>query len=111
MENGVLVEGKQEIIEEMGERLFVGRGNVTAGEFEVNVAMPIEISGNYRPATMNLYAVSDDTSRDACGVNREFYVYGFASDVEPDNNAPVIEFFGLNTEGFRSDKPSTPHQW
>ncbi len=102
VENGVLVEGKQEIIEEMGERLFVGRGNVTAGEFEVNVAMPIEISGNYRPATMNLYAVSDDTSRDACGVNREFYVYGFASDVEPDNNAPVIEFFGLNTEGFRS---------
>lgn len=97
-----VIEGVEQVFEEMGERLFVGRGDVTNGEFSVNVAMPMEISGNYRPATLNMYAVSDDATRDAYGVNRGFYVYGYASDVEPDTQAPVIEYFGLNTEGFRS---------
>ena len=100
--NGDVIEGKELVINETGERLFVGRDNVVNGEFKVKVAMPMEISGNYRPAALNLYAVADDGSREAYGVDRGFYVYGYASDVEPDTNAPVIEYFGLNTDAFRS---------
>ncbi|WP_300300624.1 type IX secretion system sortase PorU [uncultured Muribaculum sp.] len=102
MKDGNIIEGKELVINEMGERLFVGRDNVVNGEFKVKVAMPMEISGNYRPAALNLYAVAGDGSREAYGVDRGFYVYGYASDVEPDNNAPVIEYFGLNTDGFSS---------
>ncbi len=108
--DGTIIEGVEKVFDEMGERLFVGRDNVVNGEFTVKVAMPMEISGNYRPATLNMYAVTDDGTRDAGGVDRNFYVYGYASDVDPDNQPPVIEFFGLNTEGFRSGQTvnSTP---
>ena len=101
-DDGSVVDGTKEAFDEIGERIFVGRAPVKAGEFSVKVAMPMEISGNYRPATLNLYAVSDDNTRDAVGISRKLYVYGYANDVERDTVAPVIEYFGLNGDKFRS---------
>jgi hypothetical protein len=108
--DGTVTEGVESIFDQTGERLFIGRADVTNGEFSAKVSMPLEISGNYRPATLNLYAVNNEGTLDAGSVNRNFYVYGYASNVDPDNTPPVIEFFGLNSEGFRSGQTvnSTP---
>jgi hypothetical protein len=108
--DGTVTEGVESIFDQTGERLFIGRADVTNGEFNAKVSMPLEISGNYRPATLNLYAVNNEGTIDAGSVNRNFYVYGYASNVDPDNVPPIIEFFGLNSEGFRSGQTvnSTP---
>ncbi len=94
-------EDKEITFEEQGDRLYVGRETVKDGAFRFNISMPSEISYNFRPAALNLYAWSDD-GRDASGVNRDFYVYGFEENADADTEAPVIEMFGLNSPAFRS---------
>lgn len=95
-------EAKDSIIEEMGERLFIGRGEVKDGRFSLKVDMPTEIASNYRPATLNIYAYDTSTGRDAVAVTRGFYVYGFDDSDNSDTTPPVIELFALNSESFTS---------
>lgn len=90
------------IIEEMGEPLFIGRGEVKDGRFSLQVDMPGEIASNYRPATMNIYAYDPSTGSDASVVTRQFYVFGFDESDNSDTTPPVIELFALNSEGFKS---------
>ncbi|WP_289857160.1 type IX secretion system sortase PorU [uncultured Muribaculum sp.] len=94
-------DGKNITFQEMGEKLFVGRSKVENGEFTITLDMPSEIASNYRPATMNIYADSDNGA-DASGVTRDFYVYGYDDSDNSDIEAPVIELFALNSESFRS---------
>lgn len=98
-----LAHGKGEAItfEEQGDRLYVGKEQVKDGKFSFNLSMPSEISYNFRPAALNLYAWSE-TGSDASGVNRDFYVYGYAEDATADTEPPVIELFALNNSGFTS---------
>ncbi len=90
------------IIEEMGERLFIGRGEVKDGHFSLQVDMPGEIASNYRPATLNVYAYDTASGMDAVAVNRNFYVYGIDESENTDTTPPVIELFALNSESFTS---------
>jgi len=75
---------------------------VENGKFTLQVSMPAEISENFRPATANMYAISDDNSNSAIGVNKDFYVYGYDESAEEDTEAPVIESFYLNHSSFKS---------
>lgn len=95
--------------EQQGDRLMAGSGEVKNGEFEITVNMPSEIAGNFRPAALNMYAVANDGT-EACGINRDFYVYGFCADAETDTVPPVIEAIALNHESFVSggEVNSTP---
>lgn len=93
--------GEEIAFEEMGDRLYVGRGKVEGGHFSVEVSMPSEISSNYRPATLNVYAFTPDGT-DAVGVSRRFYVYGYDDDAPADDTPPVIETLALNSETFAS---------
>lgn len=93
-------ESKELIFEEMGERLFIGRGEVKEGRFSLNVDMPSEIASNYRPATISIYAYDNTTGADASVVSRDFYVYGFDEDNNSDLVPPVIELLALNSESF-----------
>lgn len=90
------------VFEEMGERLYIGRDKVTDGEFRLTMSMPADIASNYRPATLNIYALADDKSHDAIGVTRNFYVYGYDDSANSDDTPPVIESFGLNSATFSS---------
>lgn len=91
--------GKAVTFEEMGSRLYSGRGTVSGGRFEIEIMMPSEIADNYRPATLNMYAVGDD-GRDAVGLTRDLYVYGYDDQMAPDTTAPVIEYAYLNHSSF-----------
>ena len=63
--------------------------------------MPSEIASNFRPAALNLFAVSND-KQEAIGCNRDFYVYGFDETAQADTIAPTIEYYYLNHETFKS---------
>lgn len=81
-----------------GERLTVSNDSIVGGNFKINVSMPAEIAGNYRPATVNLAAFNSDAR--AAGVNRNFYVFGedlTASDTIP----PTIDNIYINHPSFR----------
>lgn len=92
--------GVESTFEEQGDRLYVGRDSIRDGRFNIKVAMPVEIASNFRTAAMNMFAYSAD-GRDAYGVNRDFYVYGYDDSREDDLTPPVIEYFALNSRAFR----------
>lgn len=89
-----------ETFEEYGDRIYCGSTKVTAGRFSLTVAMPSELTQNYRPATMSLYAYSTEDDREAVGVSSDFYAYGYDTTVADDDTAPVIESFVLNHSDF-----------
>ncbi len=93
--------GVESVYDQRGLRLYAGTDSVRHGRFRLKVAMPVEISDNYRPAEMTLYARSGD-GREAIGVNRAFYVYGYDDTAVPDTVAPVIEELYLNHSTFRN---------
>lgn len=86
--------------EVFGGRVFTGSAKVTNGKFTINVAMPTELSQNYRPASMGSYAYDDTTDDEAIGLFRGFYVYGYDEDAPADNQPPVIESMVLNHSSF-----------
>lgn len=94
-------DGDPVTFEQQGDKLYQGSGKVEGGSFRVDINMPSEISDNYRPAMLNMYALSDDGTQEAIGVSRNFYVYGFDESAEPDNLAPEIEYAYLNHETFK----------
>lgn len=87
--------------EDQGDRLLAGGGKVENGRFAIKLIMPAEIANNYRPAALNMSADATD-GRSAMGCERDIYVYGTDENAEPDTEAPVIEFLGLNHSSFRS---------
>ncbi len=95
-------EGKQVTFDEQGSLLYSGRAPVTNGEWEITFAMPSEVTHNFRPAAMNMYATTADGTSDAVGCNRDFFVYGFDESAAPDDVPPVVEYAYLNHDSFRS---------
>lgn len=94
-------DGKESIFEKIGSRLFVGSDSVKHGQFRINISMPAEISDNYRPAALQLYA-KNSLNDDAVGMNRQFYVFGYDEASETDTVAPRINEFYLNHSSFKS---------
>ena len=92
-------DGSAEPFQEQGGKLYSGRDSITDGRFTLRVPMPAEISDNYRPAAINLYASAND-GREAIGCNRQFYIYGYDETASPDDTAPTIEYAYLNHESY-----------
>ncbi|MDE6098492.1 MAG: type IX secretion system sortase PorU [Muribaculaceae bacterium] len=92
--------------ENMGGRIASGSAKVSNGKFSFTIAMPEEVAQIWRPATLNMHAVSDDSETgaaslsDAAGVNNSFYVYDTDTEVAPDTKAPTIEWLAVNHPGF-----------
>ena len=95
-------DGAEADFESHGQRVYTGSTVVKDGRFSINVAMPQELSQNFRPATMSLYAYSTDSDIDAVGLCNDFYVYGFDDTAAADTIAPTIESLVLNHEDFNS---------
>ncbi|MDE5659121.1 MAG: hypothetical protein K2I25_08860, partial [Muribaculaceae bacterium] len=96
--------GKPVTFEQHGNRLFAGNDSVKAGQFKVRIAMPSEITNNFREATLSLVAKenSGNTVSDyAVTANRDFYVFG-TDDTVKDDMPPVIKSIYLNHPSFRS---------
>lgn len=92
-------EGARVTFEEQGEKLYTGRDSVRNGRFNVRIAMPAEVAGNFRPAALNMHAIATD-GREASGCNRQFFVFGHDDSADTDSIAPSIEFAYLNHETF-----------
>ncbi len=84
-----------------GNKLYSGSCRVVDGRFSLSVAMPSDISENFREATIVLAAYSDDNSVEASGLDHNCYVYGFDETVGEDTEAPVIELLAANHPTFR----------
>lgn len=93
--------GAQVTFEQQGNRLYAGSGIVTGGEFAVTVPMPAEVSDNFRPAALNMYARAE-SGEEASGMNRDFYVYGFDDTAEADTVPPTIDHIYINHETFNN---------
>lgn len=87
-------------------RLFTGKVKVTGGEWSATLMLPSEITDNYSPALINLYAVSDD-GREANGSCEKLYVYGY-DDSSDDSEGPEISRFVINTDNFRNGDRIAP---
>ncbi|MDE6402766.1 MAG: type IX secretion system sortase PorU, partial [Muribaculaceae bacterium] len=60
--------GKKHTFEQHGKRLQAKVDSVKDGLFTAHVVVPSEIADNFRPATLNMYAIADD-GRDAVGIS------------------------------------------
>lgn len=95
-------EGEEVTFEQKGELLFTAAGAVTDGRFTITVQMPANIADNYRPTTLSMYASGSNPAdlRQAVGVNRSLYAYGYDEDAEGDLEPPVIHSLALNGDAF-----------
>ncbi len=85
--------------EQQGERVAAGRARISDGAFEISFTMPSEISDNYRPGAMTLFAVDENGSQ-ASACFRNFYLFGTDDTATADNLPPAIEYMHLNHESF-----------
>lgn len=99
--------GERVTYEEQGSLLYAGRDSVASGRFSIEFAMPQEIADNFRPAAINIYARASDL-REAVGVERRLYVYGYDDTAEADTIAPVIEYAYLNHASFTNGDVVNP---
>ena len=90
------------VFDQQGSKIFAGVAKAKGGRFSIQAAMPAEIANNFRPATVNMYAHSAADSREAIGVCRQVYVYGYDEGQPVDTVPPVIESIVLNHSSFRS---------
>ena len=100
----VLKDGEYETMlpfDEHGDKLYAGSCRVTNGQFELTVAMPSDITDNFRVATISMFAYADDRQTEASGLDRSCYVYGYDEDAAEDTEAPVIELLAINHPTFR----------
>lgn len=93
-------DGRKIPFQETGAKIYSGRDSIKGGSFKMRIAMPESISENYRPATMNMYAMAHDGSEEAMGMYRDFYVYGYDDSALPDTIAPAIDEMYLNHPTF-----------
>lgn len=94
--------------DEHGEKLYSGSCRVSGGRFELTVAMPSDISDNFREATISMSAYSDDAMTEAAGLDHTCYVYGYDEEAAEDNEPPVIELLAINHPTFRSGDEVNP---
>jgi len=95
-------EGDTIPFEIQGNKLLSVSAPVSSGKFHARLAMPADISDNFRPAMLNMYAASADGAREAVGVSRDLFVYGIDETSPADTEAPSIDTFVINHNGFRS---------
>lgn len=103
-------EGKQVTFEQIGEKLFTARGQVKDGKFTIKVQMPGQLADNWRPATLSLYATADGKSdlRQAAGLSRDIYAYGYDDTTPDDSVPPVVHSLVLNGDGFKDGQKVNP---
>lgn len=94
-------QGRSVVFDEHGSLLVAASGNVTDGQFSVSFTMPGDIADNFRPSTIEMYAVGND-SIEAFGVDRNIYVYGYDEQGLRDTIPPVISYIGLNNDNFEN---------
>lgn len=100
-------DGKVMVYNDRKNRLYSGKTEVKNGEWTATLMLPSAIENNYSPALLNVYACSD-AGTEAAGATDNFYVYGYAENIEEDTEGPDIKFLALNTPGFKNGQLVNP---
>ncbi|MDE7349795.1 MAG: type IX secretion system sortase PorU [Muribaculaceae bacterium] len=89
--------GKDTIYPDRPVKLAMGSTTVTQGKWSASILMPSEISNNYSPAMITLYAYDPIMKMEANGSTDRLFVYGYNMDSPEDTEGPVIESFGVGS--------------
>ncbi|HTO15281.1 MAG TPA: type IX secretion system sortase PorU [Edaphocola sp.] len=79
--------------------LFKGIASVVNGKFSINIIIPKDINYDIGNGKLTFYAF--DEQEDAAGNNNNFYVGGFSTFAETDNEGPVVKPY-IDNNKFRS---------
>lgn len=89
--------GKETVYQDRTTKLATGSTTVTDGRWSATILMPSEISNNYSPALISLYAYDPQLKTEANGSTEMLYVYGYDGDMPDDSEGPVIESFSIGS--------------
>lgn len=87
--------GIESVYQDRKDKLATGSTTVIDGRWEATLLMPSEISNNYAPALMTLYAYDPVMKTEANGSTDMLYVYGYDYDAAEDSEGPRIQGFGV----------------
>ncbi|MDE5871945.1 MAG: hypothetical protein K2H22_08390, partial [Muribaculaceae bacterium] len=89
--------GQDTVYQDRSTKLATGSTQVTDGRWATTILMPAEISNNFSPAMISLYAYDPAMKTEANGSTDMLYVYGYDVDSSEDLEGPVIESFGVGS--------------
>lgn len=89
--------GRVEVFQDQSSKLATGRVNAKGGLWKANIQLPAEISNNYSPAFLSLYAYDKTLKSEAGGSTDRLFVYGYDTSAAEDGKGPEIEGFGVNS--------------
>lgn len=89
--------GVDTVYQDRSSKLAIGSTMVKDGEWAATILMPAEISNNFSPALISLYAYDPTLKTEATGSSDMIYVYGYDEDSLDDFEGPVIESFGVSS--------------
>lgn len=89
--------GVESVYQDQSSKLATGSTMVKDGEWAATILMPSEISNNFSPALLTLYAYDPTLKTEANGSSSMLYVYGYDDSSLADDEGPVIESFGVSS--------------
>lgn len=99
--------GIDTVYQDRSSKLATGSTMVSNGNWSATILMPSEISNNFAPAFISLYAYDQNIKSEANGSTENIYVFGYDEYSPEDFEGPSIERFGvLSSSGSQS---STVH--
>jgi len=88
--------------------LFRGEVTVKSGIFELDFVLPKNISYQYKPGKLTIYAWNGDNHIDATGATRNFVLGGTATTTEEDKTPPSAHIY-INDENFKNGTTVGPN--
>lgn len=98
--NGWGESGVKSIYQDRSNKLATGSAMASSGTWEATILMPAEISNNYTPAFLSLYAYDESLGAEANGSTDRLYVYGYDHTSAEDTEGPEIHRFVINSDAF-----------
>ncbi len=89
--------GTETVYQDQSSKLATGSTMVKNGDWHATIFMPGEISNNFSPALLSLYAYDPILKTEANGSSSMLYVYGFDDSSVIDNEGPIIENFSVSS--------------
>ncbi len=96
------------LFEDQNNALFRGEISITNGSFAAEMILPKNISYDYKPGKITLYAWDETNQIDASGSNTNFVLGGTSENLEEDNTSPIVNLF-LNEDGFQNGQTVGPN--
>ncbi len=95
--------GETRVYQDRASKLATGSTTATDGKWAATILMPSEISNNFSPALLSLYAYDTTMKAEANGSTDKLFVYGYDYNSPVDTEGPVIETFAVGSKSGHKD--------